>query len=140
MSAAAGQKNRQSNRERNSGLCYRRVGHRADQFRRARWPALRPQTFEVSYERRLWPEQRPVKSRKKLMNVEHRTSNIEHRIMCSARFKKDFAKRFHHSSFVNLHSSFLVVSYELRGKRAESRVQRAACSKGLKLSCNGRSN
>jgi hypothetical protein len=28
----------------------RRVGHRADQFRRARWPALRSQTFEVSYE------------------------------------------------------------------------------------------
>ena len=28
------------------------------------------------------------------MNVEHRTSNIEHRIMCSVRFKKDFAKRF----------------------------------------------
>ncbi len=31
-------------------LCYRRVGHRADQYRRARWPALRSQTFEVSYE------------------------------------------------------------------------------------------
>ena len=30
--------------------CCRRVGHRADQFRRARWPALRSQTFEVSYE------------------------------------------------------------------------------------------
>jgi hypothetical protein len=23
-------------------LCYRRVGHRADKFRRARWPALDP--------------------------------------------------------------------------------------------------
>jgi hypothetical protein len=36
-------------------LCYRRVGHRADQYRRARWPALLPQTC-VSYERRRWPQ------------------------------------------------------------------------------------
>jgi hypothetical protein len=27
---------------------------------------------------------RPVKSRKKLMNIEHRTSNVQHRIMHSA--------------------------------------------------------
>jgi hypothetical protein len=26
-------------------LCYRRVGHRADQFRRVRWPALLSQTL-----------------------------------------------------------------------------------------------
>jgi hypothetical protein len=48
VNATPGQKNGQSNRERNFGLYYRRVGHRADQFRRARWPALRPQTVEVS--------------------------------------------------------------------------------------------
>ena len=57
--------------------------------------------------------ERPVKSREKLMNVEHRTSNIERRIMWSARFKKDFAKRFHHSTFDIRHSSFYVVSYKL---------------------------
>ena len=34
----------------------------------------------VSYEQRLWPKKRPVWSRKKLMNVEHRTSNIERRM------------------------------------------------------------
>ena len=48
-SAAAGLKSGQSNRERNFGLCHRRVGHRADQFRRARWPALRSQLCVVSY-------------------------------------------------------------------------------------------
>ena len=32
--------------------------------------------------------ERPVKSNEKLMNVEHRTSNIEHRIMYSVYFKK----------------------------------------------------
>ena len=32
--------------------------------------------------------ERPVKSNKKLMNVEHRTSNIEYRIMYSVYFKK----------------------------------------------------
>ena len=32
--------------------------------------------------------ERPVKSNKKLMNIEHRTSNIEHRIMYSVYFKK----------------------------------------------------
>ena len=31
-------------------MCYRRVGHCADQYRRARWPARRSQTFVVSYE------------------------------------------------------------------------------------------
>jgi hypothetical protein len=49
-------------------LCYSRVGHdstelaevHADQYRRARWPALRSQTFEVSYKRRRWPKKRPV--------------------------------------------------------------------------------
>jgi len=64
--------------------------------------------YVVSYERCRWPKKRPVKSRKKLMNVEHRTSNIERRIMCSAHFKKDFAKRFHHSSFVIRQSSFVI--------------------------------
>ncbi len=33
----------------------RRVCHCADQYRRARWPALLSQTFEVSYKRRLGP-------------------------------------------------------------------------------------
>ena len=35
-----------------------------------------------------WPEQRPGKSKKKLMNVEHRTSNVEHRIMNSVYLKR----------------------------------------------------
>jgi hypothetical protein len=61
---------------------------------------------------------RPVKSNEKLMNVEHRTSNIEHRIMYSVYFiKNDRAKRFHHSSIFNFHSSFPVVSYEVSGAR-----------------------
>jgi hypothetical protein len=33
--------------------------------------------------------ERPVKSKKKLMNIEHRTSNIERRIMYSVYFIKD---------------------------------------------------
>ncbi|CAB1081696.1 hypothetical protein D1AOALGA4SA_9342 [Olavius algarvensis Delta 1 endosymbiont] len=33
-----------------------------------------------------WPNQRPVKSRKKLMNVEHRTLNIERPIMMALCF------------------------------------------------------
>jgi hypothetical protein len=40
-------------------LCYRRVGHRADRYWRARWPALLHENsieiHEVSYKRRLWP-------------------------------------------------------------------------------------
>jgi hypothetical protein len=43
-------------------------------------------SHEVSYKRRRWPEQRPVKSNEKLMNVEHRTSNVQHRIMYSVYF------------------------------------------------------
>ena len=35
--------------------------------------------------------ERPVKSNEKLMNVEHRTSNTEHRIMYSVYYKKDRA-------------------------------------------------
>ena len=31
--------------------------------------------YVVSYKRCRWPKKRPVKSRKKLMNIEHRTSN-----------------------------------------------------------------
>jgi len=34
-------------------------------------------------------KKRPAKSRKKLMNIEHRTSNIERRIMYSIYFIKD---------------------------------------------------
>jgi hypothetical protein len=87
--------------------CCRRVGHRADQYRRAPWP---PQLFQlcvVSYERRRWPEQRPVSSRKKLKNIEHRTFNIEHRIMYSVYFiKNDRAKR--HPPFDNRQSSFVI--------------------------------
>jgi hypothetical protein len=58
---------------------------------------------------------RPVKSNEKLMNVEHRTFNIEHRIMYSAcrellcrtvYFKKTERSDIHHSSFDNRHSSF----------------------------------
>ncbi|CAB1078683.1 hypothetical protein D1AOALGA4SA_6417 [Olavius algarvensis Delta 1 endosymbiont] len=44
------------------------------------------------------------------MNIEHRTLNVQHRIMFFVCFKKDFAKRFHHSSFVNHHSSFHYIS------------------------------
>ena len=33
------------------------------------------------------------------MNVEHRTSNVEHRIMYSAIYNKDKAKRLSHSMF-----------------------------------------
>ena len=58
----------------------------------------------VSYEHRLWPEKRPVWSRKKLMNVEHRTSNVEW--MHSVCFKKDFAKRSHPSTFDIRYSIF----------------------------------
>ena len=35
---------------------------------------------DVRYKRRRWPKKRPVKSNKKLMNVEHRTLNVQHRI------------------------------------------------------------
>ncbi|CAB1077381.1 Acetyl-coenzyme A synthetase (EC [Olavius algarvensis Delta 1 endosymbiont] len=50
---------------------------------------------------------------KKLMNVEHRTSNIEHRIMysiylkrlsdVSGRSRRRSLKRFHHSSLFIIH-------------------------------------
>jgi hypothetical protein len=32
-------------------------------------------------------KKRPVKSKKKLMNIEHRTSNVQHRIMYSVNLK-----------------------------------------------------
>ena len=53
------------------------------------------------------------------MNIEHRTSNIEHRIMYSAcrellcrtvYLKKEGAKRFHPSTFVILYSLFQITS------------------------------
>jgi hypothetical protein len=34
------------------------------------------------------PKKRPVKLKKKLMNVEHRTSNVQHRIMYSVELNK----------------------------------------------------
>jgi len=40
------------------------------------------------------------------MNVEHRTSNIEHRMNVFCLFKKDFAKRFHPSKFDIRYSIF----------------------------------
>jgi hypothetical protein len=89
FSVGVGLKSVQSNRGINFGLYYRRVGHdstelaeaRADQFRRARWPALRPQTFKVSYKRRNWPR---ASSQIKNETNENRTSNVQHRIMYSA--------------------------------------------------------
>jgi hypothetical protein len=44
--------------------------------------------------------ERPVKSKKKLMNIEHRTFNIEHRIMNSVYFKKAERSDIHHSTIV----------------------------------------
>jgi hypothetical protein len=48
--------------------------------------------------------ERPVKSNEKLMNVEHRTFNIEHRIMYSVYFKKTERSDIHHSSIDIRHS------------------------------------
>ena len=49
MSVAAGLKSGQFNRKKTLILCYRRVGQRADQYWRARWPALLFQLGLVSY-------------------------------------------------------------------------------------------
>ncbi|CAB1069755.1 hypothetical protein D1AOALGA4SA_757 [Olavius algarvensis Delta 1 endosymbiont] len=87
---------------------------------------------EVSYQsgsRR--PRASSLIGEKKLMNIEHRTSNIEHRIMYSINFirlsdvsgrsRRRSLKRFHHSSFDIRHSSFHVVSYEgFRGSGSKS--------------------
>ncbi len=50
ISAATGPKNGQSNQKETLALCYPRVGHRADRYRRARWPALLLRVSIVSYE------------------------------------------------------------------------------------------
>ena len=72
-------------------------------------------------QRRRWPKKRPVKSNEKLMNVEHRTSNVELRIMYSAcrellcrtvYFKKTERSDFIRLRRINRHSSFPEVSYE----------------------------
>jgi hypothetical protein len=47
---------------------------------------FRVQGFRVQPSRR--PKNRPVKSKKKLMNIEHRTLNVQHRIMNSVNFIK----------------------------------------------------
>jgi hypothetical protein len=60
---------------------------------------------KVRYKHRRRPKKRPVKSKKKLMNVEHRTSNIERRMNVFCLFKKDLAKRFHPSKFDILRSA-----------------------------------
>jgi hypothetical protein len=60
--------------------------------------------------------ERPVKSNEKLMNVEHRTFNIEHRIMYSVYFKKTERSDIHHSSIDPPeadHSSFPEVSHKV---------------------------
>ena len=72
----------------------------------------------VSYERRRWPERRPDKSKKKLMNVEHRTSNVEHRIMNSVYLKR-FSEAIppfdiRYSIFCGSLFQLCVVSYERR--------------------------
>ena len=50
------------------------------------------------------------------MNVEHRTSNVEHRIMHSAIYNKDKAKRLPHSTFDVERSMFdvQIVASEIR--------------------------
>jgi len=53
--------------------------------------------------------ERPVKSNEKLMNVEHRTYNVEHRIMYSVYFKKTERSdsTIRQSSIIIRHSSFI---------------------------------
>ncbi|CAB1075571.1 hypothetical protein D1AOALGA4SA_3390 [Olavius algarvensis Delta 1 endosymbiont] len=72
------------------------------------------------------PNNRPVKSKKKLQSDKCRMSISECRIKESFLFyffKKGRAKRFHLSTFVNLHSSFDVVSHErCRWPRASSLI------------------
>ena len=72
------------------------------------------------------------------MNIEHRTSNIEHRIMYSIYFKKDRASllrrksdegqlRFHHTfrlRRINQHSSFPEDSYDVKLKFLHSTLNR----------------
>ena len=45
------------------------------------------------------------------MNIEHRTLNVQHRIMNSVYFKKDRAKRFHPSTFDIRYSSVLPFAF-----------------------------
>jgi hypothetical protein len=72
----------------------------------------------------LYGRGRPVKSNEKLMNVEHRTSNIEHRIMFSVYFKKrasDLSGRSRrrslkrHPAFVIRQSIFVIPCSFIRG-------------------------
>jgi hypothetical protein len=52
------------------------------------------------------------------MNVEHRTSNVEHRIMHSTNYNKDKAKRLPHSTFDVERSTFdvQIVAFEITTK------------------------
>ncbi len=54
------------------------------------------------------------------MNVEHRTSNVEHRIMYSTIYNKDKAKRLPHSTFDVERSMFdvQIISSEIMTKRS----------------------
>jgi hypothetical protein len=62
--------------------------------------------------------ERPVKSKKKLMNIEHRTSNIEHRIMYFVYFIERLSEAkppFDIRYSAVLRFAFIVVSYKVSG-------------------------
>jgi hypothetical protein len=71
------------------GSGFRGSGFRGSGFRGSEVQRFWVQRFRGSGFSAASGRERPVKSKKKLMNIEHRTSNIECRIMYSVYFIKD---------------------------------------------------
>jgi len=89
---------------------WRKILHKSEIVKIGQWNS----GFRCQPRRR--PKKRPVKSKKKLMNIEHRTSNIERRMNEFCLFfllKRAERSDIHNSSIVNHHSSFHEVSYKV---------------------------
>ncbi|CAB1077070.1 hypothetical protein D1AOALGA4SA_4866 [Olavius algarvensis Delta 1 endosymbiont] len=72
--------------------------------------------FNTRCQRCLWPRASSLIIEKKLMNVEHRTSNIEHRIMYFINFKRLSEAIL---SFVIRYSTFVISCSFIRGVRRQ---------------------